>query len=198
MMATNQPPSCVLPRLEELVGPWSVPPGLASKYEELAKSGRVYDHYTAMGLVTNRFLPSSRDELAAYVKSGYDHQFESRITDWLMTQSPTDMKEVARLAELEALNLVTEFDKLEAKRWPINDLLLLALAREMLEGVATIIRRRGYASRVMPIINKLDEVALARLPFDKLPAPLFRPELLLAVREQAPKKWWGRILGSYS
>jgi hypothetical protein len=197
-MATNQPPSSALPLLSDLVGPWSIPPGLAAKYEELASTGQVYDRFVAMGLVINRFLPSTRDELEAYVKSGYDHKFEAQTKAWLMAQSPEDMKAAARLAELEALNLVIEFDKLEAKRWPINDLLLLALAREMLESVATVIRRRGYASRVMPIIEKLDQAATERLPFSKLSTPLFRPELLLTVREQAPRRWWGRVLGSFS
>lgn len=198
MMAQNQAPLGALPRLAELVGPWTIPPGIAAKYEELARSGRVYDRFTAMGLVISRFLPATRDELEAYVKSRYDHEFEAKTKAWLMAQTPEDMKEVSHLAELEALSIVAEFDKLEAKNWPMNDLLLLAIAREMLESVTVIIRRRGYASRVMPILEKLDRAATERLPFDQLPAPTFRPALLLTVREQAPRRWWARVLGPMS
>ncbi len=198
MMTEILPPSYALPRLDELIGPWTIPSWLKAQYEELGKSDKIYNRFAAMGLVTNRFLPVTNAELEAFVESNYDKEFEKRTQAWLMAQTPEDMKEVAHLAELEALSLVTEFDVLEARKWPINDLILLALAREILESVAILLRRRGYGSRVLPLIAIMDEQADKRIPFATLLPPSFRPQTLLAVRGLSPRKWWGRVLGPFS
>lgn len=187
MMTSVPPPAYALPRLDELVGPWSIPSWLSSQYEELGRSDKLYRRFAAMGLVANRFIPDSSRELTVYVDDNHADELERRAMTWLMTQLPEDLKQVSHEAELEALSLVSEFDALEARDWPINDLLLLALAREILESVTVLLRRRGYASRIMPTLTVLDEAACERIPFNRLPPPPFRPQSLLAVRGLAPK-----------
>lgn len=198
MMTQRLPPSYALPQLDDLTRPWPIAPWLAGQFKELALSDKIYRRFAAMGLVLNRFTPDDLRDMTAFVDGDHDREIDARIMVWLNAQTPEDMKEVSHLAEIEALNLITEFDVLEARAWPINELVLLAISREILECVVILLCRRGYASRVMPTVELFDEEARKRIPVSKLAAPSFRPQLLLAVRGLTPKKWWGRILGPFS
>lgn len=197
-MTEMLPPSHDLPTLEELVGAWSIAPWLAEHYKNLREQNTLMSRLTAVGMVANRFIPNTSRELTMYVDGDHSGALEARVMLWLMAQPPEDMKRASQEAELEVLNLIAEFDKAEAKHWPMPDLLLLATAREMLECSVILLQRRGYVSRIRPMLDAFDAQALKRIPFNKLDAPPFRPMLLLAVRGLTPRKWWGRILGPMS
>ncbi|GEM_PF-3551639 len=197
-MVTKPPLSHALPRLDELVQPWSIPSWIVTQFNELGTSEHLYRRFAAMGLVLNRFFPDDPSELDKFINDEHDVELDNKITIWLMAQSHVELKSLAQLAEQEALNLGTDLGHIESTGWSMHELLLLALSREILECVTVLLRRRGYASNITPLLQSLDRDAQRRIPFPRLSVPSFRPQLLLAVHGMAPNLWWGRILGPVS
>lgn len=189
------PPAHHLPHLFELVGGWSVAPWFTALYEELRTSDSLYQRFAAIGLVASRFQPNSPGELQCFIEDNHRHWIDGRVEIWLTVQTREDLSEVVKLAELETKNLIRDYGEHKANAWPMNELVSLAVSRELLECVIVLLQRRGRANNVLTAVSRLDIDARKKIPFGKFGELESEPQLLVAVRELTPRKWWGRILG---
>lgn len=191
-MTQNIPPSSALPALDDLIRPWPVHAWLEMLYQRLARHHSLYHRYAAIGLIQNRFLPEGREYLEAFIDQDGASGISHRVHVWTCAQEPRTMKIVTRLAEQELLEITAGLDQLAKTNWLEQELVTLAIRRELLEAVKMALLCGSAPLRLIDGLRTMDAWADQNIPFDRLKRHI-PSELLTLVRETGSQQWWGKL-----
>jgi len=179
--------------LKELDCYWAPQEWLISYLRPLLEAITAYRQFVAIGLLFRHLLPESEEAHEAFITAEAEHD-ETSITrcvmGWVKDLDSDDIQDLCLHADTHLESLIRMLTRLNDTEWPDGELLALAISREWLEAVITLLRIRGEASSLIFRLQVFDRDVERLLPKEK---PLISCDSPLLNSCCQRDGWWGRL-----